>query len=177
MLKPKRLLRYYYLRFIRLRGNPHELALGMSFGIFTGMMPIMPFQMALALALALLFKGSKITAALGTWISNPLNWYFLYYYSYKIGASTFGFTGQEALFSSIMKAVRSGEESMVIVEKIISSGSLMGITFLVGGLIMGIVAAIPSYFVFLVLFKRIRVWRELRREQRNRIRLAQRDIP
>jgi uncharacterized protein (DUF2062 family) len=62
-LELKRLIRYYYLRFIRLRGNPHELALGMSFGIFTGLMPILPFQTVLAVALALVFKGSKITAA------------------------------------------------------------------------------------------------------------------
>ena len=176
-MKPNRLLRYYYLRFIRLRGDPHELALGMSFGILAGMMPIMPFQMALALALALLFKGSKITAALGTWISNPLNWYFLYYFSYKIGVSILGPHGQDAIFSSIMTAVRSGEESMVIVEKIISSGSLMGVTFLVGGLIMGIVAAVPSYFIFLIIFKKIRAWRELRREQKHRILPVQRDIP
>ena len=82
----ERQIRYYYLRFIRLRGEPHELAMGMAFGIFSGMMPILPFQTALAVALALFFKGSKIAAALGTWVSNPLNWYFLYYYSYKLGA-------------------------------------------------------------------------------------------
>ncbi len=176
-MKPKRLLRYYYLRFIRLRGDPHELALGMSFGIFTGMMPIMPFQMALALALALFFKGSKITAALGTWVSNPLNWYFLYYFSYKIGVHILGLHGQEALFSSIMAAVRSGQESMVIVEKILSSGGLMVATFLVGGLIMGTVFAIPSYFIFLVIFKKIRAWRELRRERKHQILPVQKDTP
>ena len=73
-MKYSRQIRYYYLRFIRLRGESHELALGLAFGIFAGMMPIMPFQIALAVALALVFKGSKITAALGTWISNPLSW-------------------------------------------------------------------------------------------------------
>ena len=29
-MKARRRLRYYYLRFIRLRGDPHELALGMA---------------------------------------------------------------------------------------------------------------------------------------------------
>ena len=137
----------------------------------------MPFQMALALALALLFKGSKITAALGTWVSNPINWYFLYYFSYKIGSRILDLDGQDATFSSIMGAVKSGEESMVIVERIISSGSLMVATFLIGGVIMGFFVAIPSYFIFLVIFKRIQVWRELRREQKHRILPAQRDIP
>ena len=164
-MKVRRLTRYYYLRFIRLRGDPHELALGMAFGIFTGMMPVMPFQMALSVVLALAFKGSKITAALGTWISNPLNWYFLYYFSYKLGAWSLGMTGHSAMFSTIMAMVRSGEESMVIVEKILEAGGLMAACFLVGGVIMGACAAIPSYFIFLYIFKRIRRWRESRKGQ------------
>ena len=132
----------------------------MAFGIFTGMMPIMPFQMALSVALALIFKGSKITAALGTWVSNPLNWYFLYYFSYKLGAWILGMEGYSAVFSTIMDMVRSGVESMVIVEKILQSGGLMVAAFLLGGVIMGTVVALPSYFVFLYIFKRIRRWRD-----------------
>ena len=132
----------------------------MAFGIFTGMMPIMPFQMAISVALALIFKGSKITAALGTWVSNPLNWYFLYYFSYKLGAWILGMEGYSAIFSTIMDMVRSGVESMVIVEKILQSGGLMAAAFLLGGVIMGTVVALPSYFVFLYIFKRIRRWRD-----------------
>jgi len=167
-LELKRLARYYYLRFIRLRGEPHELALGMSFGIFTGMMPIMPIQMALAVALALVFKGSKITAALGTWISNPLNWYFLYYYSHKLGAYVLGIDGQQGQkFSSIMTSVRLREDGMVIAEKIVSAGGLMVASFITGGLVMAIVTAIPSYFIFLFIFRKIRAWREGRKGLRN----------
>lgn len=143
-----------------MRGDPHELALGMAFGIFTGMMPIMPFQMAVSVALALIFKGSKITAALGTWISNPLNWYFLYYFSYKLGAWILGMEGYSVIFATIMDMVRSEVESMVIVEKILQSGGFMAAAFLLGGLIMGAVVALPSYFIFLTIFKRIRRWRD-----------------
>ena len=132
----------------------------MSFGIFTGMMPIMPFQMALSVALALIFKGSKITAALGTWVSNPLNWYFLYYFSYKLGAWVLGMEGYGTMFNTIMEMVRAEAESMAIVEKIMESGGLMAAAFLVGGVIMGTVVALPSYFIFLYIFKRIRKWRE-----------------
>jgi uncharacterized protein (DUF2062 family) len=167
-LELKRQIRYYYLRFIRLRGNPHELALGMSFGIFAGMMPILPFQTAVALILALAFKGSKITAALGTWISNPLNWYFLYYYSHKIGASVLGLQGRQgAMFSSIMTSVRLREDGMVIAEKIMSAGGLMAASFLTGGLIMATVTSIPSYFIFLYIFRKIRAWRESRRGKKS----------
>lgn len=158
-MKLSRQLRYYYLRFIRFRGDPQGLALGMAFGVFTGMMPIMPFQMALAVALALLFKGSKVTAALGTWISNPVNWYFLYYFSYKLGAFVLGVEGQNRMFPVIMGAVRSGEDAMVVAEKILAAGGMAAASFLIGGILMGMVASIPTYFIFLFIFSRIQQWR------------------
>jgi len=163
----ERQLRYYYLRFIRLRGDPHDLALGMAFGVFTGMMPIMPFQIAGAVALALLFKGSKITAAIGTWVSNPLNWYFLYYASYKLGAFILGLEGDNEILSSVMAAFQSGEDSMMIVGKILGAGGITMAAFLLGGLIMGLLASFPTYFIFLPVFKRIRNWREMRRKRKN----------
>ncbi|SPD72488.1 conserved membrane hypothetical protein [uncultured Desulfobacterium sp.] len=163
----ERPIRYYYLRFIRLKGEPNELAAGMAFGVFSGMMPILPFQIALAVSLSLLFKGSKITAALGTWVSNPLNWYFLYYYSYKLGAFILRLPEQNAIFSSVMMAIRSGEDAMAIAGKITEAGGFVIPAFLVGGLVMGTAAALPSYFIFLRIFRCIRHWREARKRIRN----------
>jgi len=140
----------------------------MALGIFSGMMPILPFQTALAVVLALLLRGSKITAALGTWVSNPLNWYFLYYYSYILGAHILGLPEKNDVFSSIMIAIRSGDGSMVVLRETLGAGGMFASAFLLGGLVMGLVAALPSYLLFLFLFKRIRMWRRARRKQRNR---------
>jgi uncharacterized protein len=139
----------------------------MAFGIFSGMMPILPFQIAFAVALSLFFKGSKIAAALGTWVSNPLNWYFLYYYSYKLGAFLLRLPEKNAIFSSVMTSIQSGEDAMVIVGKIFGAGGFVIAAFLVGGLVLGTAAAIPSYFIFLRIFKSIRLWREARRRLKN----------
>lgn len=166
-MKFQRQIKYYYLRLIALRGDPYELALGMAFGVFSGMMPIVPFQTVLAIALSIFFKGSKITAALGTWVSNPLNWYFIYYYSYRLGASIIGLSEKNAVFSSVMTAVRSGEAPMVIVEKIFGAGTAFISAFLLGGLILGIVFGGLCFFIFLPIFKYMRVWRQSRKERRN----------
>jgi len=166
-VKFSRQLKYYYLRFIRLRGNPDELALGIAFGVFVGMMPIMPFQIALAVTLAIFFKGSKITAALGTWISNPFNWYFLYFFSYKIGALILGLSEKNRGFSSIMESVRHGEEAMTVIGKLAgASGSIIA-AFLIGGFVMGLIVALPAYFIFLRIFRLIRDWREARRKRKQ----------
>jgi uncharacterized protein (DUF2062 family) len=159
----QRQLRYVYLRFLRLRGDPHDLALGMALGVFAGMMPILPFQTALAVALALFFKGSKIAAALGTWVSNPFNWYFLYIYSYKIGAWLLGISEKHKVLHSIMTSIHQKEGAMVILGKIASAGGAMTAAFLVGGLSLGIASALPAYFIFLRFFQWIKAWRHKRR--------------
>lgn len=162
-----RQIKYYYIKFLRLRGDPRDLALGMALGVFTGMMPIIPLQTALAITLAVFLKTSKITAALGTWVSNPLNWYFLYYYNYKLGAFLLCLPEQNKVFSSIMTAIQSGEESRIIAGKIIGAGSAFISSFLVGGFVMGVVCATPAYFIFLHLFSFIRTWRQSRKERKN----------
>ena len=163
----RRLARYYSLRFIRLRGEPHELALGMTFGIFSGMMPIIPFHTALAVALALIFKGSKIAAALGVWVSNPLNWYILYYLNYRIGAFILGLTRDNKGFSSLMDSIRNAGEGIALIKEIASASGIIIAAFFIGGIIMGVVAAIPSYFISLNLFSLVKTWRNKRREQRS----------
>ena len=139
----------------------------MAVGIFIGMLPIIPFQTALALAIAVFFRTSKITAVLGTWISNPLNWYILYYLSYKLGAFVLMLPEKNASFRAIMNAVQSGSDVWLIVENLLSSGGLIVSAFLIGGLIMGTVASIPSYFIFLRFFRYLRVWRKARKEKRK----------
>lgn len=162
-MKLTRQLKYYYWRFIRLRGTPQNLALGLSLGIFSGMLPVMPFQTALAVFLAILFGGSKITAALGTWVSNPLNWYFLYYSSYRIGAGILGLSEESRGFSVIMKAIKDGEEGLALAGKVLGAGSSIIAAFLLGGLILGLAVAPISYPVFLKIFQAIARWREARR--------------
>jgi uncharacterized protein (DUF2062 family) len=166
-LKFSRQIKYYFLRLTRLKGEPQELAMGMALGIFSGMLPIMPFQIALAITLALFFRGSKITAALGTWVTNPLNWYFMYYYSYKIGAALLGLPEGNGVISSVMVSIQQNEEALVVIGKIAGAGGTIVAAFLVGGFIMGFTAAIPSYFIFLRLFQFIRRWRRERRERKN----------
>lgn len=166
-MKLSRQLRYYYLKFVRLKGSPRELAIGMALGIFAGLLPILPFQTALAVALALFFKSSKITAAIGTWISNPFNWYFLYFYTYKVGAFLLGVSEKEALFSKLMSSIRNAEGSLAVAEKIFQAGTHVVASFVTGGIVLGIVFAVPGYIVFFYIFRSIATWREIRRKGRQ----------
>jgi uncharacterized protein (DUF2062 family) len=155
-----RTLKYIYLRFLRLRGHPHELAIGMAVGVFAGSMPILPFQTAFALLLALALKGSKITALLGTWISNPLNWYFLYYYSYKIGAWMLGLPSTNKVFHAIMASIHGGESGWAVFNKMMEAGGGFMAAFLLGGLVLATVLSLPTYFLFLHIFGYLQACRD-----------------
>lgn len=155
----KRRLKYYYYKLIRLRGTPHELALGGAFGIFVGMLPIVPFQIIVALALSFFFKASKITAVAGTLISNPITVYPIYKYCYIIGSFFLGFDRKIGLIRTVSDAI-SGGEYVSAALTILNGGAMVIAAFFLGGIMLGVMFAIPSYFSFFYLFKQFISWRK-----------------
>ena len=81
-----RTVRYYLLRFMRLRGTPHSIALGAAIGAGVGIAPTLPLNNILTLTFTLLFRVNPIAGILGaTVFSNPLTFAPQYYLSWKIG--------------------------------------------------------------------------------------------
>jgi len=144
---------------MRLKGHPRELALGTTFGIFAGMLPIIPFHMIVAVALSFFFKASKITAIAGTWICNPITIYHIYKYCYIIGSFVLGFDHKIMLIGPVSDAINNGEYFRAV-SAILNGGGLVVAAFLLGGVILGIIFAIPSYFGSLYFFKIFISWRK-----------------
>ncbi len=85
-MKPNRAARYYYLKFLRLQGDPHSLALGVAIGLFVGITPTIPLHSALIIILAWPLRGNILAALIAaTAISNPLTWLPQYYFSWRVG--------------------------------------------------------------------------------------------
>lgn len=78
-------LRHGYKRILRIKSTPQDIALGMGLGVFIGLLPIIPLQTVVVLALALLLRCSKLTALIGTLITNPLTIPFFYLIMLRIG--------------------------------------------------------------------------------------------
>ncbi len=90
-MKTPKTLRYFYYRFVRLHGRPHEIAMGMAIGLAVGLTPTMGVQMPIAVAIAAVLGQSKIAAALGVWISNPVTAPVVYGTTYTLGALILGY--------------------------------------------------------------------------------------
>jgi uncharacterized protein (DUF2062 family) len=132
------LIRRVYERFIRIRGEPREVALGFALGIFVGMTPTIGVQTPIAIFLAALFKWSKLSAAIGVWISNPLTAPVIYSVTYITGAKLLSLN---PVFNMPLSPTWSTLKAML--QK--APQTLGAMT--VGGAIIGIPIAIISYYL------------------------------
>jgi uncharacterized protein (DUF2062 family) len=138
-----RTLRYHWLKFKRLQGDPRKLAWGMALGVFIGITPTVPFHTIMALTLAPLLRISPVTTYLGIWVMNPLTMGPLYYAAYKVGKLLL------AQRSPVIPAVFDFQTRLEILWK-------NGLALQLGGLIIAIPAAILSYFLTLWVVQRYR---------------------
>ncbi|MCP3926771.1 MAG: DUF2062 domain-containing protein [Desulfobacterales bacterium] len=127
-------------RFVKIRGNPRDIALGFSLGIFVGLTPTMGFQMIIAIFFASLLRWNKFSAAAAVWFTNPLTAIPIYGLNYWVGTKIFfwmEFKGfPRDLFSGGIEA---------FFELLGNSPSILLVTTL-GGFIVSIPACIFSYF-------------------------------
>jgi uncharacterized protein (DUF2062 family) len=152
---PRRTARYYYLRFIRLQGTPHSLALGSAIGAAIAITPTLPLHTVCIVGTTLLFRANTIAALMvGTLVSNPLTFAAQYYYSWKIGNMLLpGRISWERLQQMLAMVKEAGFVEGI---KIVSSLSMEGmLVLLVGGLILAIPLGIVVYFAANHFFIRI----------------------
>lgn len=85
-MEPQRTARFYYLKILRLKGDPYSLARGMTVGVAIGIIPILPLQTLVILIFAPLFRGNSLAGVLaGFLVSNPLTLIPQYYICWKLG--------------------------------------------------------------------------------------------
>jgi uncharacterized protein len=131
------LLKQAYTRFLKIRGEPKEIAMGFSVGIFIGMTPAMGFHTVIAVFIATLFKWNKISAALAVWITNPFTAPFIYSMTYFVGAKTMGLTRVYKL--------SDGLSSSTFINMIKKTPGIFG-AMTIGGFIIGIPLSLISYY-------------------------------
>ncbi|MBT9316170.1 DUF2062 domain-containing protein [Leptothoe spongobia] len=141
--KMRRLVRYVYIRFIRLRSHPRAIARGVAAGTFAGSYPLFGLQTLLGVAIAAAVRGNKIVAAAGTWISNPLTYVPIYAFNYQVGRWILGQSNEANLTG------RSPQEWMNL-------GLDITVALMVGSTLVGLVLAIISYYIALNLAYNLR---------------------
>ncbi len=128
-------LRHAYKKILRLKSSPHDIALGLSLGVFIGLLPIIPFQFITVLVLAMALRCSKLTALLGTLIANPLSIPFLYFIKFRLGC-----------FFLPDLCSRYNPEHWSMSELLQTGWPVFG-AMLLGGVLIGLPSAVVAYFL------------------------------
>ncbi len=140
-------LDHLYERFLKIRGNPHEISLGVGVGFFVGMTPFLGVHVILAVFVAALFKWNKIAAGIGAWITNPITAPFIYGLNWYVGAKV---TGME--LTQIVPVNFGVNELMGLMKE----GPEILRTLLIGGIVTGVPLAMAGYFLTRLALKRFR---------------------
>ena len=138
-----RTIRYLYLRFLRIRKDPEEIARGLAVGTVVGLSPFFGLHMLLAVALAMLVKGNKFMAVLATWIGNPVTFSVILYADYKVGRWLLGGRVEPLRRLSLHPY------------EVLHAGWDILAPLTVGGLVVGVLAAVPVYFLLAPLIGRL----------------------
>ncbi|MBE9060777.1 DUF2062 domain-containing protein [cf. Phormidesmis sp. LEGE 11477] len=130
----QRLLRYFYIRFLRMQGSPHAIARGIAAGVFAGSFPLLGFQTIIGVAIAALVRGNKIMAAVGTWISNPLTYVPIFALNFHVGCWLLRLPND-----IVMPSASAGMHEWM------SLGMSASAALLVGSFVVGIIAGLVAY--------------------------------
>ncbi len=149
----KRLVRYLYIRFLRMRGSPEAIARGLAAGVFAGSFPLFGFQTLIGIAIAVLFRGNKMMAAVGTWMSNPLTYVPLMALNFHIGRWLLRLPPNTTVLPSPADGI----------DKWMDLGRSAMSAMMVGSCLVGIAASILAYYLGLMVAYRVRSAQNRRR--------------
>lgn len=150
----KRRFRLLYLRILRLRGQPEEVAGGMAIGVAIGFTPTVPLHLVLGVFIAFLLGKSKLAAVLGGQVANPFFLPFIYILDYRVGQAITGASGPSLVSADFSASY------------VLNLGWEIYYPLLAGGIVVGSLSVIPTYFMTK---KIVMLYRERRRRRLEKI--------
>jgi uncharacterized protein len=165
-MKISRLGKYYYLKFIRLKGEPHALALGTAIGVFIGLTPTMPLHTVLILGATMSTRSSAIAGIISSWIvCNPLTYFPIYYFSMVVGNFVTPYELSWQRLQHSLNALTSHQGFINSFHELAGLGFETIMVMVIGGIVFALPFTIASYYASLHLFQQIRE-RKLKRSGR-----------
>ena len=129
----------------KLKGDPKYVAKGFALGSFIGMMPIPGFQMLVSFTIASLIRVHKTAAIIGVFNTNIATGLFIFAFNYWLGKSLLGISPNFDFPDKI---------SLSFINTIISAGTDVFFSMMVGGLVTGLFSCFISYHLVLYIFNK-----------------------
>lgn len=134
-------------RVVMLEDSPERIARGCAAGMFSAYLPLFG-QTFVGMALAWLMRGSVLAAVPWSWISNPLTTLPIWYACYRLGAALI--PGHATVDWEGLRALYERFQGMELVDGLLHGIEVLGGIFLpllLGTVLVGVVAAVPTWWV------------------------------
>lgn len=165
-MKLDRISRYYYLRFTRLKGDPHSLAMGTAIGVIVGISPTMPLHTVLLLIITFVTRTSTLAAIISSWVvCNPLTYIPIYYFSMVVGNLITPYELSWLRVRNLIDTLMSHPSFSQSLKEVASLGYEAMIVMVLGGFVLALPFTVVSYYLSLHLFINIREKRKRRRRK------------
>jgi hypothetical protein len=179
-----RAIEYVKIRLKRIPDTPHKISLGVSCGVFASFTPFFGIHFLIAGLLSYLIRGNVLASLIGTFVGNPISFPFITVLNLKLGELLIGkndYADEDGVkvFESFVDII------FLYYKKIFTDASFIEhdtpranefisnvfLPYSIGGLILGGMSAIISYFLFRPLIRTYQKRRKIRRIRKQRKRL------
>jgi uncharacterized protein (DUF2062 family) len=148
------------MKLATLDGTDHNIAMGVSAGIFISFSPTIPFHTILGIICAVIMGGSKRAAVISVWISNPLTIPLFYAAAYYTGVALLGTHHADIQFIydliDIIEGDMNTSQKLDHIIMVMKPEMQIFYAMLFGGAVLGIPASIASYFLTRKWVKQVR---------------------
>ncbi len=128
-----------------INAEPHQVAMGYALGVFLAASPFIGLKVFIAMALTFVFKWNKVAAIFGVFHINFLTGPVFYGFSYLVGSSVLGTDITGNLNQSF---------TMGTLLEILTTNSIVFMSLLAGGIILGLPMAVAAYLISNSFFRR-----------------------
>ena len=155
-----RAIEYVGIRLKRIPDTPHKISLGMSCGIFASFTPLFGLHFLIAGLLSYVLRANVLASLIGTFIGNPITFPIITVFNLKLGEWILGSNEYSSgdggkifegfldfiflIYKSLFTEGSIGENSVPRMNEFLYG---VFIPYSLGGLILGILVAIISYFL------------------------------
>ena len=140
--------KYYYLKFLRLKGSPHALSLGAAIGVLVGITPTIPLHTVIILALTIITRSSFIAGLITSLlVCNPFTYIPQYYLSLKIGNLVTPYHLDWDKIKGVLELLLSDVSFGLRLKALMDLGCEAITVMLVGGILLALPFAIASYYL------------------------------
>jgi uncharacterized protein (DUF2062 family) len=134
----KRLLRHI----VEQKDTPESIALGLAVGTFIALTPTMGFQVVLAAITTTICRANRLAAIAAVYITNPFTMIPIYGSTYLVGAWILNYSPNRELFEQALNVEGLWNKLFAMLGGL---GRDIILPLWVGGVVLGLVVAIPVY--------------------------------